>query len=115
MADLAIVVQHDGQTVDVHRTCGYPNCLVGALIKLGVPERIACGMDLNRPGEDEVLEYVFPDEGDGRVVIELVDPGSSDEDTYCVWCGDFLSHGLECGCADTDTDLAPLATGELNP
>jgi hypothetical protein len=108
MGDLAIVVEHDGQTADVHRTCGHSNCLVGALMKIGVPE-----LDAYKLTGDELTRYVFPD-GDGDVVIELTDPGKCDGDTWCVWCGDFLTHGLSCECPDKDTERAPLVTGELN-
>ena len=105
MTDRAIAVEHDGQTVDVHHTCGFENCLVQGLMKMGLPLRDAWKLVL-----DEVQEYRIDDLD---VVITLVDPSKSNVDTWCAWCGDFLSHGLECDCPDKHKEREPQAIGDL--
>jgi len=108
MTNRAISVEHDGYTIDVHHTCGFDNCLVQGLIKLGVPSADAWRLVLRA-----TRKLVVPVDENGDAVITLVDPGECEYDKWCAWCGDFLEHGLNCDCPDTSEERAPLSVGEL--
>lgn len=38
---------------------------------------------------------------------------ASDTDMWCESCGDFMQHGLNCECEDTETDREPLTEAQL--
>lgn len=111
MADRAVFVEHDGYTVDAHRTCGAETCVKEVMIKLGVPVLAAVELE-----SGSRKSYTFKDGGGfGDVVITTGDPGDPSGDAYCVWCGDFLEHGTDCTHADKGTELPPMSFGVLNP
>lgn len=93
-----ILITHGGYTDTAYSSCGNAFCTLAILRAVGVPERIveSQGIDLNdTPIGEETRATV------GRL-------GERDTDEWCAACGDFIRHGLECGCEDRDSDRVPM-------
>lgn len=84
----ALVYSRDGQTEDVEYFCGY-SCQINRLTETTLSFEEGAVETLNVPTE-------------------------TDHDEWCRACGDFLWHGLECDCEDTENDREPLTEEQLN-
>lgn len=95
MSEMEILVNNRGYTEDAHAVCG-EQCGRAVLYALGV-SRSSLGT------ADSVRDYQgHPMEAEGgrtTVSLDVVSLGERDSDVFCAGCGDFLGHGLECGCA----------------
>lgn len=92
---LNIAITNHGYTDTLHETCGETHCVTSVLYAVGV-SRSTLG----------ALEHLLDIEGhplDKGVTVSVERAGECDYDTWCAACGDFISHGLECECPDTDT------------
>lgn len=98
MSEMEILITNRGYTEDAHAVCG-EQCGRAILFALGVTRSSLDAAHSVRDYENHPMEA----EG-GRVTVSLdvVSLGERDCDVFCVGCGDFLAHGLECGCPDKE-------------
>lgn len=98
-----IEIYSKGSTHTIYETCGYDNCTEKVLKALGV-------------GQERYSDsYVFGVTGEDGVKVTITVRGKLDEQDACTWCfgcGDFLQHGMSCGCKewgfDPEEDREPM-------
>lgn len=89
-------------TDTVYESCGHDQCNNEILAALGVGEERFTDRD----------EFDVSADGDTIIVVLRHHLDEQDSCTWCFGCGDFLMHGLSCGCAenghDPEEDREPL-------
>ncbi|MEU4534368.1 hypothetical protein AB0G15_05835 [Streptosporangium sp. NPDC023825] len=89
----------NGQTEDVRYFCSF-DCMARKILEI-------TGIAVSDAGEHTDRE--------GNTYSWGAWPGGSETnyDVWCVGCGDFLWHGLECACQNTEDDREPLTEAQL--
>lgn len=99
-----VMINHGGYTDTLYDTCDSTGCVHAVLYAVGVSR-----------GTLENLNHPLDIDGhplDVNVSVSVERSGEQDSCTWCAACGDFLSHGLSCDCAerghDPERDREPL-------
>lgn len=98
-----ILITHQGYTAEAYSTCGDHGCTVAVLEAIGVPPTDAAD-------PENVSDLDIGD--DTQITCALL--RETDGDEWCAACGDFIRHGLNCGCRDTEQPRAGLGRSHVN-
>lgn len=90
MSHETVLVENEGHTESEYATCGEYACTAEILRSLGVPGKVI--------ERERAMVSNFPLGDD--VFVSVTTLGESDSDEWCAAreCGEFLRHGLNCGC-----------------
>lgn len=103
MSAESVAIDSRGYTDELYETCGSQRCTEAVLTAVGVDLAGRTPGDISRE-----------DVGDGVRVSVLV-AGETDYGVWCVACGEFLHHGLECDCATDGDGLQPDRAPQNSP
>ncbi|MEB3023380.1 MULTISPECIES: hypothetical protein [Mycolicibacter] len=99
----SVAINHRGYTDELYETCGHPRCTGAVLAAVGVN---LAGREPGDISNEPVGEEVH---------VSVLLAGETDYDVWCAACGDFIRHGLECGCNVGDDGLQPDRAPQSSP
>jgi hypothetical protein len=90
MSHEAVLIENQGYTETLYPTCGEYLCTATVLRSVGVPGKVV--------ERERAMVSDFPLGDDVFVSVSTL--GESNNDAWCAApeCGEFLCHGLNCGC-----------------
>lgn len=105
-----VAINHDGYTETLYETCGSTMCVNTVLYAVGMSRGTLDGLKHPLDVEGHPLDV--------NVWVNVLPTSEQDACTWCAGCGDFISHGLSCDCAerghDPEQDREPMGVGHID-